>query len=103
MERLPSNKSNGEPNANPITHALPTQLRARDDSGGDAHSAVRTRPANANSAMSPAPKPAIRDHFPYPAGYTKFSGIRTNAGKGPKYMRTLPFTIIDSCLIESTS
>src|SRR5437870_9763363 len=33
----------------------------------------------------------------------KFSGIRTNAGNGPKYMRTLPFTIIASELIAPKS
>src|SRR5216117_1780623 len=33
----------------------------------------------------------------------KFNGIRTNAGKGPKYMHTLPFTIIASELIAPAS
>ena len=65
--RAPSNNSNGEPSANPIMLALPIQLRARDESG-DERNAVLTRPANANSAMTPAQNPEIRDHFPCPAG-----------------------------------
>src|SRR5215475_4648576 len=97
MDRLPSNNSNGEPKANPIMQALPIQLRVRGVSG-DERNAVCTRPANANSAMSPAQNPEIRDHLLWPDGYRKFSGIRRNAGKGPKYIRTLPFTIIASCL-----
>src|SRR5215471_21227599 len=101
MDRLPNNNSNGEPNANPIMQALPIQLRAR-GVRRDERSAVCTRPAKANSAMTPAQNPEIRDHLPCPDGYRKFSGIRRNAGKGPKYVRTLPFTIIASCPIEST-
>jgi hypothetical protein len=63
MDKLPSNSSNGEPQANPIMQALPTQLRAHDESG-DERNAVFTRPANANTAMTPAQNPEIRDHFP---------------------------------------
>jgi hypothetical protein len=67
MDRLPSNNSNGEPSANPIMQVLPIQLRARDKSG-DERKAVVTEPANANSAMTPAQNPEIRDHFPWPPG-----------------------------------
>src|SRR6266496_894521 len=56
-----------ERKAKPSTHALPSQLRARDESGEE-YKAVRTRPAKANSAMTPAQNPEIRDHFPCPAG-----------------------------------
>src|SRR4029077_10476670 len=58
IERFPSNKSHGEPNAIAITHALPSQLRARDGSG-DEHRAMRTRPAKANREMAPAQNPEI--------------------------------------------
>src|SRR5436309_15974276 len=102
MERFPRSRSKGEPNANPITYALPSQLRTRDESG-DEHKAVRIRPAKADNAMTPAQNPEIRDHFPCPGGYIKFSVIRRNAGNEPKYIRTLSFTIIASCLIASTS
>ena len=46
-------KGNGEQNANPITQALPSQLRAEDESGDD-RNAMRMRPAKANSAITPA-------------------------------------------------
>jgi len=67
MERLPSSNNNGEPSANPTMQALPIQFRALDESG-DGRNAILTRPANANSAMTPAQNPEIRDHFPCPAG-----------------------------------
>src|SRR2546430_13243362 len=67
MERFPRSRSKGEPNANPITYALPSQLRTRDESG-DEHKAVRIRPAKADNAMTPAQNPEIRDHFPCPGG-----------------------------------
>ena len=33
----------------------------------------------------------------------KFSGMRTSAGNGPKYIRTLPLTIILSCPMAAAS
>src|SRR6266404_10005202 len=102
MERLPSNKSNGDPSPNPSTHALPSHSREHDESG-DERKALPIRPAKANNATTPAQNPETRDHFPCPAGQTRFRGILRNAGKGPKYIRTLPLTIIASCPIASTS
>src|SRR5207249_11755508 len=51
MDRFPSSKSTGEPNATPITHALPSQFRATDETGEN-RQAVRTRPAPARCAQS---------------------------------------------------
>src|SRR5213080_2161385 len=102
MERFPSSKSRGEPSANPTMHAFPSQLRPREESGEE-RKAVPIRPATANSATTAAQNTEIRDDFLYPAGEAKFNGISSNAGHGPKYMRTRSFTSIASWQIASAS